>query len=174
MLLPLERKRVEPMAAATAPAQVSAKHQSLLHFVGKAPWSDEAVMAKVCDLVLPALERSGPIRAWIIDDTGFSKKAKHSVGVGRQYCGRLGKQDNCQVAVTLSLECGPNSKKTTFNEPIFVEGSLKTPRPCGQGVDVSHGTIGQPRCLAITASSSSATILVILIIGFTAGPEVSL
>lgn len=91
------------MAAATAPAQVSAKHQSLLHFVGKAPWSDEAVMAKVRDLVLPALERSGPIRAWIIDDTGFPKKGKHSVGVGRQYCGQLGKQDNCQVAVTLSI-----------------------------------------------------------------------
>lgn len=103
MLLPLERKSVEPMAAATAPAQVSAKHQSLLHFVGKAPWSDEAVMAKVRDLVLPALERSGPIRAWIIDDTGFPKKGKHSVGVGRQYCGQLGKQDNCQVAVTLSI-----------------------------------------------------------------------
>lgn len=103
MLLPLERKSVELMAAATAPAQVSAKHQSLLHFVGKAPWSDEAVMAKVRDLVLPALERSGPIRAWIIDDTGFPKKGKHSVGVGRQYCGQLGKQDNCQVAVTLSI-----------------------------------------------------------------------
>jgi SRSO17 transposase len=103
MLLPLERKSVEPMAAATAPAQVSAKHQSLLHFVGKAPWSDEAVMAKVRDLVLPALERSGPIRAWIIDDTGFPKKGKHSVGVGRQYCGQLGKQDNCQVAVKLSI-----------------------------------------------------------------------
>jgi SRSO17 transposase len=79
MLLPLERKSVEPMAAATAPAQASAKHQSLLHFVGKAPWSDEAVMVKVRDLVLPALEQSGPIRAWIIDDTGFPKKGKHSV-----------------------------------------------------------------------------------------------
>jgi len=103
MLLPLERKSVEPMAAATAPAQVSAKHRSLLHFAGKAPWSDEAVMAKVRNLVLPALERSGPIRAWIIDDTEFPKKGKHSVGVGRQYCGQLGKQDNCQVAVTLSI-----------------------------------------------------------------------
>jgi SRSO17 transposase len=103
LLLPLDRKSVEPMAAATAPAQVSAKHQSLLHFVGKAPWSDEAVMAKVRDFVLPTIERSGPIRAWIIDDTGFPKKGKHSVGVARQYCGQLGKQDNCQVAVTLSI-----------------------------------------------------------------------
>ena len=90
LLLPVERKSVEPMAAATAPAQVSAKHQSLLHFVGKAPWSDEAVMTKVRDVVLPAIERSGPIRAWIVDDTGFPKKGKHSVGVARQYCGQLG------------------------------------------------------------------------------------
>ena len=103
LLMPIERKSVEPMAAVTAPAQVAAKHQSLLHFVGNAPWSDAAMLAKVRELVLPAIERSGPIEAWIIDDTGFPKKGRHSVGVTRQYCGQLGKQDNCQVAVTLSL-----------------------------------------------------------------------
>jgi SRSO17 transposase len=103
LLMPIERKSVEPMAAVTAPAQVAAKHQSLLHFVGNAPWSDAAMLAKVGELVLPALERSGPVEAWIIDDTGFPKKGRHSVGVTRQYCGQLGKQDNCQVAVTLSL-----------------------------------------------------------------------
>jgi SRSO17 transposase len=103
LLMPLERKSVEPMAAVTAPAQVAAKHQSLLHFVGNAPWSDAAMLGKVSELVLPVIERSGPIEAWIIDDTGFPKKGRHSVGVTRQYCGQLGKQDNCQVAVTLSL-----------------------------------------------------------------------
>jgi SRSO17 transposase len=71
--------------------------------VGQAPWSDAAVLTKVRDLVLPAIERTGPIEAWIIDDTGFPKKGRHSVGVARQYGGQLGKQDNCQVAVTLSL-----------------------------------------------------------------------
>src|SRR5436190_679413 len=103
LMLPAERKSVEPMAARTAPARTAAQHQSLLHFVGVGPWSDEAVLAKVRELALPALERHGPIEAWIIDDTGFPKKGRHSVGVARQYCGQLGKQDNCQVAVSLSL-----------------------------------------------------------------------
>lgn len=103
LLLPIDRKSVEPMAAATEPGRVSAKHQSLLHFVAKAPWSDGVVMAKVLALALPTIERTGPIKAWIIDDTGFPKKGTHSVGVARQYCGQLGKQDNCQVAVTLSI-----------------------------------------------------------------------
>jgi SRSO17 transposase len=103
LVMPGERKSVEPMAAVTAPARVGAQHQSLLHFVGEAPWSDEKVLAKVRELVLPAMERHGPIEAWIIDDTGFPKKGHHSVGVARQYCGQLGKQDNCQVAVSLSI-----------------------------------------------------------------------
>src|SRR6187431_3104269 len=103
LLLPGDRKSVEPIAAVTAPSRVSAKHQSLLHFVANAPWSDERVLSRVQELTLPIIEGSGAIEAWIIDDTGFPKKGRHSVGVARQYCGQLGKQDNCQVAVTLSL-----------------------------------------------------------------------
>ena len=103
LLLPCERKSVEPMAAVTAPSRVAAQHQSLLHFVGEAPWSDEQVLAKVRGQVLPAIERHGPIEAWIIDDTGFAKKGRHSVGVAHQYCGELGQSGNCQVAVTLSI-----------------------------------------------------------------------
>ena len=82
--------------------QVAAKHQSLLHFVGNAPWSDGAMLGKVAELVLPAIERSGPVEAWIINDTGFPKKGRHSVGVTRQYCGQLGRQDNCQSLPPLS------------------------------------------------------------------------
>jgi SRSO17 transposase len=103
LLLPGERKSVEPMVAVVAPSRVAAEHQSLLHIVGQAPWSDDAVLAKVRELVLPAIEAQGKIEAWIVDDTGFAKKGVHSVGVARQYCGRLGKTDNCQIAVTLSL-----------------------------------------------------------------------
>ena len=77
------------MASVVAPARVSAKHQSLLHLVGQAAWSDEALMGKVRELVLPAIEALGKIEAWIVDDTGFAKKGVHSVGVARQYWGRL-------------------------------------------------------------------------------------
>lgn len=103
LMLPGERKSVEPMAARTAPARTAAQHQSLLHFVGNATWSDGGVLSKVREMTLPAMEKDGPIEAWIIDDTSFPKQGKHSVGVHHQYCGQLGKQANCQVAVSLSI-----------------------------------------------------------------------
>jgi SRSO17 transposase len=102
LMLPIARKSVEPLAAHINPMQVRAKHQSLHHFVAKSAWSDSAVLASVCDHVRPLLAGDTGYY-WIIDDTGFPKKGKHSVGVARQYCGQLGKQDNCQVAVSLSL-----------------------------------------------------------------------
>ena len=103
LLLECERKSAEPIAAATAPHATSARHQSLLHFLAKGAWSDEKVLGKVRELVLPQIERHGPIAAWIIDDTSFPKCGSHSVGVSHQYCGQLGKQANCQVAVSLSV-----------------------------------------------------------------------
>src|SRR5438105_1496848 len=103
LMLPGDRKSVEPMAARLAPTRAAAEHQSLLHFIGVAEWSDERVLGKVREMVLPALTRDGPIEAWIIDDTSFPKQGRHSVGVHHQYCGQLGKQANCQAAVSLSL-----------------------------------------------------------------------
>src|SRR3954464_8860525 len=103
LLLPGERKSVEPMAARVDPSRVGAAHQSLHHFVAKAAWDDAALLRAVRDYALPALLERGPIRAWIVDDTGLLKKGKLSVGVARQYCGQLGKRENCQVAVTLSV-----------------------------------------------------------------------
>jgi SRSO17 transposase len=100
LLLPGPRKSVEPIAARVRPERVSAAHQSLHHLVAKAAWSDDALLAAVRHQVLPAL---GPVTAWIVDDTAFPKKGRHSVGVQRQYCGELGKQDNCQIAVSLSV-----------------------------------------------------------------------
>ena len=103
LLLPGERKSIEPMAARLDPASVQPMRQSLHHLVAKAPWSDEALLEQIRSQVLPAMEKHGPMVAWIVDDTGFPKKGKHSVGVTRQYCGQVGKQDNCRVAVSLSV-----------------------------------------------------------------------
>ncbi len=103
LMLPLARKSVEPLAASIDPHSVQARHQSLHHFVAKSDWSDTAILEKVGAWILPEMLRSGGERYWIIDDTGFPKKGQHSVGVARQYFGQLGKQDNCQVAVSLSL-----------------------------------------------------------------------
>ncbi len=97
------RRSVEPMAALTDPGHASPQHQKLLHIVADSPWSDERVLTKVREQVVPAMTQRGPIEVWIIDDTGFPKKGTHSVGVHHQYCGQLGKQANCQVAVTLSI-----------------------------------------------------------------------
>lgn len=103
LLLPLERKSVEPLAARLAPHDTRRMHQSLHHLVADAPWDDEAMLAQVRNEVLPAMQKHDPVVAWIVDDTGFPKKGSHSVGVARQYCGQLGKQENCRVAVSLSV-----------------------------------------------------------------------
>src|SRR5437868_2446421 len=103
LLLPGERKSVEPMAVRLAPDNVRRMHQSLHHVVADAPWRDEAVLAEVRCYAFTALRQKGPVQAWIVDDTGFPKKGTHSVGVVRQYCGQVGKQENCRVAVSLSV-----------------------------------------------------------------------
>jgi SRSO17 transposase len=103
LLLPGERKSVEPMAARLAPDNVRRMHQSLHHVVADVPWSDEAVLARARSYALTALRQRGPVQAWIVDDTGFPKKGTHSVGVVRRYCGQVGKQENCRVAVSLSV-----------------------------------------------------------------------
>ena len=108
LMLPLSRKSVEPMAARVDPMHASARHQSLHHFVAKAGWSDEEMLHRICRWVVPKMDFTAG-GWWIIDDTGFPKKGRHSVGVARQYCGMLGKQDNCQVAVSVSLACSQGS-----------------------------------------------------------------
>jgi SRSO17 transposase len=134
LLLPSPRKSVEPMAARLSPAQVRATHQSLHHLVANADWSDEAVLSVVRQQVLPAMERHGEIRAWIIDDTGFPKKGTHSVGVARQYCGQLGKQDNCQVAVSMSVANDHASLPITYRLYLPEAWANDADRRCRAGV----------------------------------------
>ena len=108
LMSPLKRKSVEPMASHLAPTATRARHQSLHHFVADSAWSDEQMLLRVAQWVVPAMDFSDG-GWWIVDDTGFPKQGVHSVGVARQYCGMLGKQDNCQVAVSVTLACQTGS-----------------------------------------------------------------
>ncbi len=103
LLLPGERKSIEPMAGRLDPENIQSMRQSLHHLVARAPWSDAVLLEQVRHYVLPAKQKQGRVVAWIVDDTGFPKKGQHAVGVRRQYCGQVGKQDNCRVAVSLSV-----------------------------------------------------------------------
>jgi SRSO17 transposase len=145
LLMPGERKSVEPIAAVTAPARVSAKHQSLLHFVANAPWSSERVLSRVQELILPLIEGSGTIEAWIIDDTGFPKKGRHSVGVARQYCGQLGKQDNCQVAVSLSLANHAAGLPIAWRLYLPLEWTADAERRAAAGIPETVGFLTKPQ-----------------------------
>src|SRR4029450_1340427 len=109
LLLEGDRKSIEPMAARLAPDNVQPMRQSLHHLVAKAPWSDETILEEVRKQVLPAMQKQGPVVAWIVDDTGFPKKGKHSGGGGHQYCGQRCKQENCRVAVSLSVSTWSSS-----------------------------------------------------------------
>ena len=85
------------------------------NLVAKAPWSDQSLLDHVREQVLPTMQKQGKVVAWIVDDNGFPKKGKHSVGVTRQYCGQVGKQENCRVAVSLSVATWSSSL------PIFYQ-----------------------------------------------------
>src|ERR1700681_3055162 len=146
LILRRERKSVEPMAARTAPARTAAQHQSLLHFVGVATWSDEKVLAKVREMVLPAIENDGPIEAWIIDDTSFAKQGKHWVGVHHHYCGQLGKQANCQVTVTLSIANHAASLPVAYRLYLPKDWTKDRARRKKAGVPSKLGFKTKPEC----------------------------
>jgi SRSO17 transposase len=128
LLLPGERKSIEPMAARLDAENVQPMRQSLHHLVAKAPWSDETLLDEVRKQVLPAMRKQGPVVAWIVDDTGFPKKGKHSVGVTRQYCGQVGKQENCRVAVSLSVATWSSSLPIAYRMYLPKEWADDTER----------------------------------------------
>src|SRR4051812_39020615 len=144
LLLPGDRKSVEPIAAVTAPARVSAEHQSLLHFVANAPWSNERVLGRIQELTLPIIEGSGAIEAWIIDDTGFPKKGRHSVGVAGQYCAQPGKQDICQIAVSLPWANHAASLPVAWRLYLPLEWSADAERRAAAGIPETVGFLTKP------------------------------
>jgi SRSO17 transposase len=99
------RKSMEPMAARACPdvERVDAQHQRLQHFVTDSPWSDREVRKHAALYALSAMTHRESVTSWILDDTGFLKQGKHSVGVKRQYTGSAGKVANCQVGVSLTI-----------------------------------------------------------------------
>ncbi len=117
-------------------------HQSLHHLVADAAWSDEAVMARLWRRVLPAMTEKNPIVAWVVDDTGFPKKGRHSVGVDRQYCGQVGKQENCRVAVSLSVSTDSASLPVAFELylPVSWTEDGKRRQAAGVPADVEFRT----------------------------------
>jgi SRSO17 transposase len=105
LLSDAERKSIEPLAIRNCVevASADASHQRLQHFVTDSPWADRDVRLAAARYAVEAMTQRGPIKTWIIDDTGFPKQGRHSVGVQRQYSGTVGKIANCQIGVSLTL-----------------------------------------------------------------------
>src|SRR5262249_57286237 len=82
---------------------VGGVHKKLQYFRSESVWDDREVRRAAARYAIEELSRHEPIRTWIIDDTGFLKQGKHSVGVQRQYTGSAGKTANCQIGVSLSV-----------------------------------------------------------------------
>jgi SRSO17 transposase len=146
LMLPGSRKSVEPMAARVYPQDVRSAHQSMHHLVADSDWSDNALLAAVAREVVPVLTASGQEPCyWIIDDTGHRKYGRHSVGVARQYCGQLGKVDNCQVAVSLSLATAEGSLPLSYRLYLPEEWTEDKARCKGAGVpqEITFATKGE-------------------------------
>jgi SRSO17 transposase len=143
LCLPGERKSVEPMAARVDPRHVRARHQSMHHFVADAPWDAAALLRVARESVLAPMAQHGPVAAWIVDDTGFPKKGQHSVGVARQYCGVLGKQDNCQVAVSVSVANEAVSLPVAYQ--LYLPESWARDRPRRRAAGVPDAVTFQPK-----------------------------
>ena len=140
LMLPGQRKSVEPMAARVHPQNVESAHQSMHHLVADAEWSDTALLATVAQEALPALSQEGQAPCfWVIDDTSYRKWGKHSVGVARQYCGHLGKTENCQVAVSFTLATAQGSLPLDYRLYLPQEWTRNKKRCAAAGVPKAVG-----------------------------------
>lgn len=130
-----ERKSVEPIAAR---ATGSGEHEDagkacerisarLLNFLRDSPWDDDLIRLESARYAIEALEEQEPITTWVIDDTGFRKQGKHSVGVQRQYSGTLGKVGNCQIGVSLTI--------ATAHEHVPIDFALYMPKEWANDVE---------------------------------------
>ena len=143
LCLPGERKSIEPMAARVDPRHVRRRHQSMHHFVADAPWDAAAVLRVARAWVLGPMVRHGAVAAWIVDDTSFPKKGQHSVGVARQYCGVRGKQDNCQVAVSVSVANAAVSLPVAYQ--LYLPESWAGDRRRRRAVGIPEAVTFQPK-----------------------------
>ncbi|GJE46259.1 transposase [Methylobacterium soli] len=124
LLLPGTHKSIEPMAAQIAPTRVQATHQPLHHFVAKGEWSNVALLARVRAMVLPLIESPGLIQAWIVDDRASPRRAStRSESAGNTVVS--GKQDNCQVAMTLSLANAQASLPVAYWSGPLMVGTVR-------------------------------------------------
>jgi len=158
LMLPGSRKSVEPMAARVHPQDVRSAHQSMHHLVADSEWSDTALLAAVAREVVPVLSEAGQAPCyWIIDDTGHRKYGKYSVGVARQYCGQLGKTENCQVAVSLSLATLDGSVPLAYRLYLPQEWTKDKGRCKGVGVpkEIAFATKGELAWRQIAAQLSA-------------------
>src|SRR5262245_55502301 len=127
-----ERKSVEPIAARVtgggdgegdderAGVLCERMQARLLNFLRDSPWDDRSVRREAARYVIEALESRSLSRRGIIDDTGFPKQGKHSVGVQRQYSGTLGKIGNCQIGLSLTI--------ATKHEHVPIDFALYMPK----------------------------------------------
>lgn len=177
LMLPGQRKSVEPMAARVHPQNVRSAHQSMHHLVADAEWNDTALLAAVAHEVVPVLSQAGTVPCfWILDDTGYRKYGKHSVGVARQYCGQLGKTDNCQVAVSLSLATAEGSLPLDYRLYLPKEWIDDAPRCARAGIPehISFATKGEIAWKQIEAALAAGIPLGTILMDAGYGDEAAL